>query len=429
MDEKLVELSTILQTEVKPALGCTGPICISYAAAEARDAIGGTPKKITIKADKDTCAKNDDVGIPGTSVRGLKMAAALGAFAGDASAKLEVLKNVKPEDEKRAYEFSISDNITVEPDWETEAIGVYTEAIVETENGIGHAIVAKAHDNLVYKAANNKVIVDKHFERVKSLDEVYDPISKYSVKDFYEFATKAPIQDLEFLKEAIRMNRQLAQVALDGKTGAGFAVSMMKRSKGNMLRKAKAITAASSEARMAGYNLPTMTCATSGNVGITVSMPLASIAEDLEKSEEELLRALAMGYLLTIYAKNKIGRHSAMCACVAAASQGVAAGTVLLLGGGLKEINMAVNNTIVNIFGVVCDGARLACALKLSSAAGIAIEGALMAMDGVVTPPDEGVCGKTADDSIKFMGKFAKTGMVATDLILCKALYSKHHDL
>ncbi len=429
MNAAFEELSAILQAEIKPALGCTGPIGISYVAAEARDAIGGTPKKIIVKADKDLCAKNDDVGIPGTSVLGLKMATALGAFAGDASAKLEVLKNVTPEDERRAYEFSLTDNIIVEPDWETEAIGVYMEAIVETENGTGHAIVAKTHSNLVFKEANGKIIIDEHFERCKSLDETHDPIVKYEIKDFYQFATKAPLEKFSFLQEAVRMNRTLAKPALDGKTGAGFAVSMMKRSEGSLIRKAKAITAAGSEARMAGFDLPTMTCATSGNVGITVSLPLSSVAEDLGKSGEELLRALALGYLVTVYTKNRIGRHSAMCACVVAGSEGVAAGTALLLGGDLKQVEMAINNTIVNIFGVVCDGARVACALKLASAAGIAIEGAMMAMDGVVTPVDEGVRGKTADDSIRFMGDFAKTGMITTDLMLCKALYAKHHEI
>lgn len=429
MKSNFEELSEILQAEVKPALGCTGPIGISYVAAEARDAVGGTPIKIIIRADKDMCAKNDDVGIPGTSVFGLKMAAALGAFAGDAGAKLEVLKSITPEDERKAYDFSLSDNITIEPDWETEAIGVYMEAIVVTENGTGHAIVAKTHSNLVYKSANGKAIVDKNFDRCKSLDEKNDPITKYQLKDFYEFATEAPFEMISFLEEAVRMNRELAQAALDGKTGAGFGVSMLKRSKDNLIRKAKAITAAGSEARMAGYDLPTMTCATSGNVGITVSLPLSSVAEDLGKSKEEMLRALALGYLVTIYAKNHIGRHSAMCACVVAGSQGVASGTVLLMGGGVEQIQMAINNTIVNIFGVVCDGARLACAMKLASAAGTAIEGALLAMDGVKVPDDEGICGKTGQDSIDFMGKFAKTGMVLTDLLLCKALYAKHHDL
>lgn len=143
---------------------------------------------------------------------------------------------------------------------------------------------------------------------------------------------------------------------------------------------------------------------------------------------ELLLRATALSYLVTILGKQRIGRHSAMCACVVAASEGVAAGAALLLGGGLREVNMAINNTIINVFGVVCDGPRVACALKLSSAAGIAMEGALLAMDGVTIPPGCGVCGHNADESINFMGDFAKRAMMETALVLCKALYEKHQD-
>lgn len=222
------------------------------------------------------------------------------------------------------------------------------------------------------------------------------------------------------------MNKTLAQTIFDGKAkGAGFAVSMMSRAKGNMIRKAEAMTAAGSEARMEGFSLPAMSCATSGNVGLTASLPLISMAEDMEADEEALLRALAMSFLMTICVKNRIGRVSSMCACVTAASQGIAAGASMLLGGDLACIDRAINNTIVNIFGVVCDGARLACALKLSSAAGIAIESALMARDGVMTPANEGVVGKNADDSLDFMGSFAQHGMAGSDLALCKALYNK----
>ena len=151
-----------------------------------------------------------------------------------------------------------------------------------------------------------------------------------------------------------------------------------------------------------------MSCATSGNVGLTASLPLISMAEDLNASEEQLLRALAMSFLMTICVKNRIGRVSSMCACVTAASQGVAAGASMLLGGDLAGIDRAINNTVVNIFGVVCDGARLACALKLSSAIGIAIECAMMAKDDVMTPADQGIVGSDADDTLNFMGDFAQ---------------------
>ena len=428
MTEKYQQLLKILQTELQPALGCTGPIGICIAAAEARDAVGGTPKKITVIIDKDMCSKNADVGIPGTTVVGNKISAALGAFAGKAGRKMEVLENITPEDEQKAEAFAKTDNVVIIPDWETEKIGVYYEAIVETENGVGRAIVAKTHSNLVYKAANDHVILDTHFDRVASLDESVDPISQYKLHDFYDFVSHVPIEDLAFIKDGINLNLALAQAALDGKVGVGLGKSMYQRAGNDVIKKSKAVTCAGSEARMAGCDLPAMSCATSGNAGITCTLPIYTMANCLGIDEEKMLRSVALSAFMTIYGKNRIGRHSAMCACVVAASEGVAAGCCYLMGGTEEQVSMAINNTIVNVFGVVCDGARIACALKLSSAAGIAMEGAYLAIDNVCTPPDQGVAGPDADHSIDFMGNFARNCMVTTDMMLCRALYEKRHN-
>lgn len=426
MTEQRKALLEILKKEVTPALGCTAPTAMAYAAAEAAEAVGGTPIKIEVTVDRHIGTKNGDVGIPGTNVVGLKMAACLGALAGDASAKLNVLHNVTEEDEQRALAFSKSDDIIVHVDLETEILGLYIDCTVTTEKGTGRAVIVKSHTNLVHREANGVVQVDIPFDRLASMNESHDAMASYTLADFYDFATQAPLEEILFLREAVTMNTTLANSIFDGSAkGAGFAMSMIKRAEGNMIRKAQALTSAGAEARMEGHGLPAMSCATSGNVGITSSLPLVSVAQDLGSSEEQLLRAIAMSFLVTICVKNRIGRVSSMCACVTAASQGVAAGTVMLMGGGFEQIDMAINNTAVNIFGVVCDGARLACALKLSSAAGIAIECAQIAMDGVMTPANEGIIDENADETLNFMGRFAQKGMAGSDLSLCKALYEK----
>ena len=426
MDARFTELYQILKKEVVPALGCTGPTAISYVVAEAAYAVGGTPQKVKVFLDRHIGTKNSDVGIPNTNIVGYDIAAALGALAGDAEAKLNVLHNVTPEDEERAKQFVRDGHVEVTPDLETEILGLYMEATVETDKGVGKAVVVKTHTNLVYREANGVVQVDIPYDRIASMNETKDAMAGYKIADFYDFAMNIPLEDILFLREAVDMNTQLADTIFTGEAkGAGFALSMMERSEGNIIRKAKALTAAGSEARMAGLSKPAMSCATSGNVGITASLPLISMAEDMDISEEKLLRALAMSFLMTICVKNRIGRVSSMCACVVAASQGVAAGACILLGGDLEAIDRAINNTIVNIFGVVCDGARLACAMKLASAAGIAIECAEIAMDGYQTPAEQGVIGTNADDSLNFMGSFAQNGMKGSDLALCKALYAK----
>ena len=304
MNENQKQLLKILQEEVQPALGCTGPTVFSYVAAEARDAVGGTPKKIIIRGDKDKCAKENDVGIPGTNALGVKMGAALGAFAGDPAAKLEVLHSVTPELERAAYEFTASGNVILEPDWDTPLIGIYVDITVETDRGVGRAIVIKNHVNLVYKSANGKAIISRPFDRTASIaEESNDFIAGCKIRDMYDFAVNTPIEYLLFLRDAVTMNKKLAEAALNGELGKTFASSMLKRDGSGMINRAKALTAAAAEARMVGYNLPAMACATSGNVGITASLPISSLAETMGKSEEEALRALAFSFLLTIMGK------------------------------------------------------------------------------------------------------------------------------
>lgn len=424
--ERFEELLRILKKEISPALGCTGPTAIAYVASEAATAVGGIPKRIFLKVDRHIGTKNSDVGIPNTTYVGNEIAAALGAIAGDAAAGLNVLHGVRFEDEQAAKQLVLDGKVTVEPDLTTDILGLFMDCTVETDRGVGRAVVVKTHTNLVYREANGQVQVDIPYDRIASMNETHDPMVAYGIGDFFDFATGAPIEKLLFLREAIAMNKELAGAVFAGEVqGAGFALSMMKRSAGDPFRRAKAMTAAGSEARMAGISRPAMSCATSGNVGITASLPLISIAEDLNVSEELLLRALAMSFLVTICVKNRIGRVSSMCACVTAASQGIAAGVCILRGGDLAAVNRAINTTLVNVFGVVCDGARLACAMKLASAAGIAMECAEIALDGYETPPCEGVCGESADDSLNFMGSFAQNGMKASDMALCKALYEK----
>jgi L-cysteine desulfidase len=424
---KYEELAQILNKEVKPALGCTGPTAISYAVSVAKDIVGGNPKSVRVILDRDMCAKNDDVGIPGTSEKGLDMAAALGAICGDSTAGLEVLRNVTAKDEIYARDFA-KKSVRIEPDWDYNPIGLYIEAIVETDKGVGRAIVAKTHTNVVLKERDGEVIfkVDD-FNREYTHDEEKDLIRKYKIRDFYEFAVNVPFESIAFLKQAIELNKKLAEAGLKSEKGPGFGKAFSKIKDDSAIVKAKALTSAAAEARMVGEGLAAMSCATSGNVGITGSLPLVAIAEAYDKTEEELIRALSLSYLITILGKNYIGRLSSMCSCCVSASVGVAAGTVFLLGGSYQQVEAAIQSTIASVFGVVCDGARIACAYKLASAIGIAIDAAYLAMENVGVPYNQGVIGKTADDSMAFMGQIARSGMVETDKALCKAMYERSH--
>ena len=421
------ELLSILKAEVKPALGCTGPTSVSYAASVAKDAVGGKAKSVKVLVDRDTYKNSIAVGIPGTSEMGVDIAAALGAVGGDSKLGLEVLNDITPQDEEEAKRMLADGDVKLEIKWDIEGVGLYIEVFVETDKGIGHAIVAKTHTNVVLIEANDEIIYKSEAEDLKTiLDETKAPINNYGVKDFYEFATKVPVEEIGFLREAIELNKKLAETGLKEKLGKGFGSAFTRfEQEQNAYMKAKAYTAAASDARMAGENLSAMSCASSGNVGITASVPLYVVASEYEKREEMLLRALSLSFLLTIYIKNQIGRLSAMCACAIAASVGVGAGTVLLLDGNFEQAQETIKNIVGSIGGVICDGAKLGCALKLSSAVGIAIESAYLAMDGVSIPTGDGIVCETADETLQMLGRIARFGMIETDKTMCREIIER----
>lgn len=422
---KYETLSAILRKEVAPALGCTAPTAVSYTVSAAREAVGGQPKSVTVWVDKDTYKNSVSVGIPGISKQGLVIAAALGAINGDAKAGLEVLKNIKPGDESRAENFA-RESTEVNIKWDYEPVGLFIEAFVETDRGTGHAVVLKTHTNLILQEANGEVLYQAPAQdQEKPIDYSSDPIRAHTVKDFFDFSREVDIKAIEFLNEAVEMNRKLALAGLDKNVGAGFGAAFDSFEGDLVYLKAKALTAAASDARMAGKDLAAMSCASSGNVGITASLPLVVMSEALKKTNDELLRAICLSFLVTIYLKSHIGRLSAMCARAIAAGLGVTAGSVYLLGGGYRRIEMAIHNVVGSIGGVICDGAKLGCALKLSTAVGVAIESAYLAMKQVAIPDRDGIVFETADETIAAVGKIAVKGMLDTDKVICQLIIDR----
>lgn len=423
------EILSILKSEVKPALGCTGPTSVSYAVSVARDAVGGRAKSVKVKVDRDTYKNSISVGIPGTSKKGLVIAAALGAVCGDSRLGLEVLKNVTPENEEFSQSFAES-SVDLDINWELKEVGLYIEAYVETENGIGHSIVKRTHTNVVLIEANGKVILNKEEADIGAAAiEVDAPIKKFKVKDFYSFSKDIDLESIRFLKEAIDMNMNLSRAGLKESLGGRFGIGFGRFKGDKAYIKAKSLTAAASDARMAGDNISAMSCASSGNVGITASVPFLPICEEYGKNEEEMIRAICLSFLLTIYIKSQIGRLSAMCACAIAAGVGVAAGTAYLLGDSYEQVEMAINNIVGSLGGVLCDGAKLGCAMKLSTAVGVAIESAYLAVQGISIPRRDGLVSDTADETLKLLGEIARMGMVETDIVMCKAIIDREKQL
>ena len=418
------ELLSILQKEVKPALGCTGPTSVSFVVSVAKDAVGGNVLGIKVLMDKDGYKNSVSVGIPGTDAFGLNIAAALGAM-GDSNAGLEVLKNITTAQEKKAEKLLTS--TTVDIKWDLEEVGLYNEAWVKSDRGIGHAIVKKTHTNIVLIEANGEKIFENPEElNADHVDYVGDKIRLYHIEDFYNFALNEPLSNLRFLKETISMNLALARTGMQSPVGSGFGYAYKDFSDVNVIFEAKAVTAAAADARMAGVNMPAMSCATSGNVGIAASLPLIILARKLGKNDETLLRSLAFSFLTVIYLKSHIGRLSPMCACAIASSLGVAGGSVLLQEGDISAVQKAINSVVGSLGGILCDGAKYGCSLKLANAIGVALEAAFFAMKGISIKSGDGLVNGNVDDTITDIGKLAREGMSETDRVMAKLIIARH---
>lgn len=415
------ELYEILREEIKPALGCTGPIAVCYCAAEAYDAIGG--EILSIDAILDWCmsAKIDDVAFPGSQLLGTEMAVALGAVCGDPAAGLEVLHTVTPEGELKARK--VAELVTIKPQWDLQDLGIYCDITVHTDKGTGRAVVSQRSDGLILKEKNGEILVEH--EPDVSAQSGKLPILKYKVRDFYDMVTSLVSQELEFLKDAAAYNTRLANATLENRLGAGIGYELYHSGHQNYITRAKAYAAAGCEARMSGVNYPAMTCGNKGNVGIAASMPLVSLAKDVNADEESLLRGIAMSYLVAISIIHRIGKSPSMCSCEVAAALGISAGATLMRNGTYEQVAAAMQNTIPNVFGVVCDGAKLACALRISSGTGIALECSDLALKGVRLANNQGVLGATVDDSIEIIGKTALYAMVGSDRELSRSLFEK----
>ena len=423
MDQAQYEfLLNTLKAEVKPALGCTGPISICYCAAEAADAVkGGEVKRVVAKLDWGFGTKTDDVAFPGTPMLGTEMAVAMGVVCGDPSLGLEVMRTATPEGELKARK--VAELVEIQPQWDRDRLGLYVDVTVVTDIGVGHAVFLEKVDGLILKERDGQVLYQTQPEA--SFQEGTSPLLSRTIRDYYDFASCAKVEDLELLKQAIRYNTILADATLSDHLGAGIGATLYKSKDANMFTRAKAYAAAGCEARMSGYNSPAMSCGNKGNVGLAASLPLISLARDMNLEEGQLLRAIALSYLSAISVIYRLGKSPAMCSCEVAACIGIAAGATFLQGGTYEQVENAISCAIPNIFGVVCDGARLACAMRISSGTSVALEAATLALAGVRFPNNQGVLAKNADESIDLLGKFGLFSMVDSDRELGKLLFEK----
>ena len=431
------EIIGLLHKEVKPALGCTEPIAVALAVAKAAEVleenhVSGwrTSGEYSVKAEvSGNILKNGmGVGIPGTGMVGLHIASALGAVCGKSCYGLEVLNDLT--DETVALSKEMVENGLVTVGLAETDLKLYVKASVEYDGHCAYAVIEKDHDNIVETGFDGKVTT----AAVKSSDE--DCAEQKStldynltVKEILEFASTVAYEDIEFILESRTLNMALANEGMSGGYGlrVGYAISLDCNREvfgGDFLSYAMALTAAASDARMAGCTLAAMSNSGSGNQGITVTMPVIAYSIRYKTTDEQLARALVLSHLIAIHIKGYLGKLSALCGCVIA-STGASCGLVYLRGGDYEQICAAIKNMIGNITGMVCDGAKVGCAMKVASGVSSALQSAVLAREGICISEYDGIIEKDIEKTIQNLGRIGSVGMQHTDNMILDIMVCK----
>lgn len=438
MNPRHSEIIELIRKEVKPALGCTEPIAVALAVAKAieildeNNGLNGRLDKdfrIEVQVSANILKNGMGVGIPGTGMVGLFIASALGAVCGNSSYGLEVLRDLNDEAIRRAKEIVSGKMVKINLA-ETEK-KLYIKAIVGADQTGQHsatAVIEDDHDNITQTWYDDRLLTSTHKEKI---EEVQKCTLDYglTVKEIFEFAQSVPYEDIEFMLESRTLNQTLAEEGLKGKYGlrVGWAISLESSREvfGNdFLSYAMSMTAAASDARMAGCTLPAMSNSGSGNQGITATMPIIAYSHRYQISEEQLARALTMSHLIAIHIKGYLGKLSALCGCVIA-STGAACGLVYLRGGSYEQVCYSIKNMIGNITGMVCDGAKEGCAMKVASGVSSALQSAVLAMGGICISPEDGIIEEDIEKTIRNLGRIGSVGMQSTDNMILDIMVCK----
>lgn len=428
MDPKIYgDILALLRSEVKPALGCTEPVAVAIAVARARAEFPDLEvEKVEVRVSPNILKNAMGVGIPGTGQTGLPVAVALAVVCGKYEYGLEVLKEVDGEAVALAKKLVAGGVVSVGVSSSTRML--YAEAECRFAGGrTSLCILEGAHDNIVFVSRDGAPV----FGEVPADEaEVEAPVHDFLTLDLiYNFACEADIADLDLMREEIEMNTRLSEEGMRNRYGLGvgrtIAAEINEEVFGNALAtRCMAMTAAASDARMAGCPLPAMSNSGSGNQGLTVSLPVIAAARHLKSSEEELIRALTLSNLVAIHIKSYLGKLSALCGCVVA-STGSSCGIIMLRGGSVSQMAAAIKNMAGSITGMVCDGAKEGCALKVASGVSCAVQSAVLALDGVCVQPTDGIIDCDIENTIRNLGVLGFSGMRQTDRLILDIMVRK----
>ena len=415
----------LIKREVIPAIGCTEPVAVSLCVARATELLGAKPEKISVHLSANILKNAMGVGIPGTGMIGLPIAIALGAIVGRSEYGLEVLKDADAAAVEAGKKYIDEQRISIDlKEGITEKL--YIE--VEAENGAHRAVatISGGHTSFVYLERDGEVLQDC---RTASADAENDEDVALTLRMVYDFAMTSPLEEIEFIMESMRLNKAAAESAFAADYGHSLGKTLrgereLKVLGDSIFTRILSYTASACDARMGGAMVPVMSNSGSGNQGITATLPVVVYGEECGATHEQMVRALILSHLTVIYIKQSLGRLSALCGCVVAAS-GSSCGITYLMGGGYEEVAMAVKNMIANLTGMICDGAKPSCALKLASGVSTAVLSAMMAMEHRCVSKLEGIIDEDVDLSIRNLTTIGREGMNETDTLILNIMTNK----
>lgn len=412
--ERWAQYTAILRRELVPALGCTEPIAIAYAAATARETLGRVPERIVVECSSNIIKNVKGVVVPGTGdMKGIETAAAAGAIGGDPERSLEVLRGITDTDISRAREMIAGGACKVKLLPGEAGLHIILKAGAGSDEALVE--IRDEHTNIVRVEKNGEALLEKASEETADSEPEPD-YDCLNIRGILDFAENTPLDELiPILDQQITFNTAISQEGLTGDWGANVGSTLRRVYGDDVKTRAKAAAAAGSDARMSGCVLPVVINSGSGNQGMTVSLPVIEYAKELGASQERLYRALLVSNLVAIHQKAGIGRLSAYCGAVSAAC---GAGTAItwLVGGTYEQIAATITNTLANVSGIVCDGAKPSCAAKIASSVDAALMGHYMAMNNEAFQTGEGIVQDELEKTIQSVARLGREGMRETDL-------------
>ncbi|MFV0399005.1 MAG: serine dehydratase subunit alpha family protein [Oscillospiraceae bacterium] len=431
MDGNMVsQYLEVIRREISPAMGCTEPAAVALCAAGAAAQLGEPALRVEVQVSEYILKNGINVGIPGVGAIGLPIAAAMGAVCAKPEKELQVLSGLTETEKTLARQMVEKDRIIISLAAEPDKIYIRARAVSQNHEGV--AVIRGSHGNFVRLERDGSALLDR--DTPGSQGEPSAPAAEsnpdMTVASIWQFVREVPVEELAFLDELIHLNGEIAKEGLAGKYGLQVGRSMQETfSKGlisgDIANYAVAVTAAAADARMSGCEKSVMSVAGSGNQGLTASLPIIAVAEKTGYQREKTYRALALSALITIHTKRYIGRLSVLCGCAISAAIGVSAGTVYLFDGGLSQVELAIKTMTADISGMVCDGAKPGCALKVATSVSAAMRAATLAFSGLGATNHDGIVDMDVEKTLQNLGELGNEGMVGANTAILEMLLSK----